>query len=113
MLLLAALQPAGVVAMQAGAIARTLLPFPPAGCSMCTSAHGARGYSQHAFDPSLQACALSGCTAGTAAVQVAGAELGPQQLQQLRSSIGSNLQAAAIGAEPGGAAVASAAAPSC
>ncbi|KAL4448150.1 hypothetical protein ABPG75_005369 [Micractinium tetrahymenae] len=59
---------------------------------------------------SLQACALSGCTAGTAAVQVAGAELGPDRLQQLRSAIGSILLAAGPGGEP--AAAAAAAAPS-
>ncbi|KAL4449369.1 hypothetical protein ABPG77_007013 [Micractinium sp. CCAP 211/92] len=44
---------------------------------------------------SLQACALSGCAAGTAAVQVAGAELGPERLRELRSAIGNILQAAA------------------
>lgn len=64
--------------------------------------------------PPAQACALCGCTAGTAAVQVAGAELGPHRLQQLRSAIGSILQATADGMERAPAAAAgAAAAPSC
>lgn len=45
----------------------------------------------------VQACALCGCAAGTAAVQVAGAELGPERLRELRSAIGGILQAAAPG----------------
>ncbi|PSC70913.1 carbohydrate kinase [Micractinium conductrix] len=57
---------------------------------------------------SLQACAASGCAAGTAAVQVAGAELGEAVLQRLQASIdavlaGDCAAAAAAGAAAGAA----------
>ncbi|EFN56268.1 hypothetical protein CHLNCDRAFT_57678 [Chlorella variabilis] len=42
---------------------------------------------------SLQASAACGCTAGTAAVRTAGAELGPEALQQLRAAVAAILAA--------------------
>lgn len=56
------------------------------------------------ISPSSQACTECGCTAGTAAVQTAGAELGAEALQQLRSAIARLL--AADRAAAGGAAAA-------
>ena len=65
--------------------------------------------------PSVQACASCGCTAGTAAVKTAGAELEPDALQQLCAGIAGILaadQAEAAGQGVlGAAAVAAAAVP--
>ena len=56
--------------------------------------------------PFLQskACTECGCTAGTAAVQTAGAELGAEALQRLRSAIAGILAADRAGALGGPAA---------
>ncbi len=47
----------------------------------------------HTFTPHPQACTECGCTAGTAAVQTAGAELGAEALQRLRTAIAGILAA--------------------
>ena len=59
---------------------------------------------------SLQAAAECGCAAGTAAVQAAGAELGPHALAALQAAIDVTLAADAARHAGGGSSVAAAAA---
>lgn len=77
----------------------------PAGCVTVVDTVGAGDHFTAGFlhgwlqGGSLAACAACGCAAGTAAVQVAGAALGQDALQQLRSTVEALLAGSCAGSQ--------------